>query len=94
MIALGRRAANTLLVATGERTHKQEQYRKRRRTRKHIQRETTYVAIDRRRTRKHTQRETTYIRRQEKGRASIINRKRQWREGHVGKIAKTKDRRS
>jgi len=43
MIALGRCAATTLLAATGERTRKQEQYRKRRRTRKHNQKETTYV---------------------------------------------------
>jgi len=43
MIALGCRAATTLLAATGERTHKQEQYRKRRRSCKHNQRETTYV---------------------------------------------------
>jgi len=43
MIALGRRAATTLLAATGERSRKQEQYRKRRRSRKHTQRETTYV---------------------------------------------------
>jgi len=43
MIALGRRAATTLLAATGERTRKQEQYRKRRRSHKHNQRETTYV---------------------------------------------------
>jgi len=43
MIALGRHVATTLLAATGERTRKQEQYRKRRRSRKHNQRETTYV---------------------------------------------------
>jgi len=43
MIALGRHAATTLLAATGERTRKQEQYRKRRRWCKHNQRETTYV---------------------------------------------------
>jgi len=43
MIALSRRAATTLLAATGERTHKQEQYRKRRRTSKYNERETTYV---------------------------------------------------
>jgi len=43
MIAHGSRAATTLLTATGERTRKQEQYRMRRRSRKHNQRETIYV---------------------------------------------------
>ena len=48
----------------------------------------------RRRTCKYNQRETAYVRRQEKGRASIINRKRQRQEGRVGNIAETKERRS
>jgi len=43
MIALGRHAATTLLAAKGERSGKQEEYRKRRRTHKHNQWETTYV---------------------------------------------------
>jgi len=43
MIVIGRHTATTLLAVTGERTRKQEQYRKRRRSRKNNQRETTYV---------------------------------------------------
>ena len=42
--------------------------------------------------RKHNQRETTYVRRQEKGRASSINGKRQRWEGRVGNIEETKER--